>query len=510
MSENGAISEITLSDYDAVPYPSYAIQQSHPDRLATVAALFGMRPAPVPRCRVLELGCADGGNLIPMAAALPQSQFVGIDLSARQIADGQAMLAGLNLENISLEHRGILDVGQSLGKFDYIIVHGVYSWVPPQVQDKILRICREQLNPQGVAFISYNTYPGWHLRGTVREMIQHHTRDCKAPADRIRAARELLALLARGARQSNANWVLLPELVLLGKLPDTYLMHEHLEEFNEPLYFHQFARRAAARGLQYLGEAHFSAMVPGNFSPELEGALRGISRDLIDLEQYMDFLRNRPFRQTLLCHEEINLQRALSPKLLADFFVASPARPVSADPDISSNAPVQYRGRRGGLSLTSRDPLMKSALALLGESWPRAILFAQLCAIARKKLDDENADHQAAAADRSQLDQSELGARILHCYSTLLAELSLRPSDFVLEPGLRPRANSYIRALAAAGNRVTNLRHEPVEIAEVHRKILPFLDGGHDQESLAGLATLERNIVREALLGMARASLLES
>lgn len=74
------------TSYDEVPYESYPFAQTHPDRLATVATLLGLRPAPVEQCRVLELGCAGGGNLIPMALTLPESTFVGIDLSARQIA----------------------------------------------------------------------------------------------------------------------------------------------------------------------------------------------------------------------------------------------------------------------------------------------------------------------------------------------------------------------------------------------------------------------------------------
>src|SRR5262249_30408638 len=160
--------------YDEVPYSSKPFPQTHPDNLATVATLFGMTPPPVERCRVLELGCAAGGNLLPLAAALPGSRFVGIDLSRRQIDDGRPGREALGLRNFRLRHRSILDVGADFGQFDYILCHGVYSWVPAPVQDKILEVCAGHLAPNGVAYVSYNTYPGWHIPGAVRAMMRYH------------------------------------------------------------------------------------------------------------------------------------------------------------------------------------------------------------------------------------------------------------------------------------------------------------------------------------------------
>src|SRR5262249_50176902 len=137
--------EPASNSYDAVPYNSYPFPRTHPDHLAAVATLFGMRPAPIDRCRVLELGCAGGGNLIPMALTLPASRFIGVDLSARQIADGHKLAAGLALDNIDLRHLNILDVGRDLGPFDYIICHGVYCWAPGPVRNKILEVCARNL-----------------------------------------------------------------------------------------------------------------------------------------------------------------------------------------------------------------------------------------------------------------------------------------------------------------------------------------------------------------------------
>ena len=142
------------TSYDELSYPGQAVAQTHPDRLAVMAKLFGMAPAPLSGCRVLELGCASGANLIPMAEQMPDASFVGLDLSSRQIADGQAVIAALGLQNIELKQLDISDANDSLGKFDYIIAHAVYSWVPPEVQDKVLAICNANLAPSGVAYVS--------------------------------------------------------------------------------------------------------------------------------------------------------------------------------------------------------------------------------------------------------------------------------------------------------------------------------------------------------------------
>src|SRR5207247_7326990 len=129
----------------------------------------GVKTAPLECCRVLEIGCASGGNLLPMAEALPEASFLGIDLSERQINEGQQAIAALGLGNVELRHLNVLEIGPDFGLFDYIVCHGVYSWVPPVARDKILEVCRKNLAPNGVAYVSYNTLPGWHMRGMIRD-----------------------------------------------------------------------------------------------------------------------------------------------------------------------------------------------------------------------------------------------------------------------------------------------------------------------------------------------------
>src|SRR5262249_45954439 len=151
--------------------------------------------------------------------------------------------------------------------------------------------------------------------------------------------------------------------------PDSYLLHEHLEETNHPLYFHEFVARAEARGLRYLGEALVGGMAASNFTPPVEEALRRLAPDALHLEQYMDFLRNRAFRPTRLCRAAVTPDWALRPERVLRLHAASPARPASAEPDIRSTAVEQYHNP-DGYRLSIREPLLKAALQVLAEVWP--------------------------------------------------------------------------------------------------------------------------------------------
>ena len=172
-----------MTAYDAVRYPNHPHVQTHPDRLATLATLFGMSPAPVERCRVLELGAGDGDNLIPMAFGLPHSEFTGIDFAAGPVADGARVIERLGLGNIRLLAMDLMEVGEDFGEFDYIIAHGLYSWAPAEVREHMLALCRRHLAPAGVAFISYNAYPGCHIRQMLREIMLYHTAGMEDPEE---------------------------------------------------------------------------------------------------------------------------------------------------------------------------------------------------------------------------------------------------------------------------------------------------------------------------------------
>jgi len=465
------------SSYDEVPYESYPYAQTHPDRLATIAQLFQMRPAPIERCRVLELGCAAGGNLIPMAVQLPGSHFVGIDLSARQIDDGRRVVADLQLSNIELEHRSILDLNERLGPFDYILCHGVYSWVPDAVQEKILEVCTTLLQPQGVAYVSYNTYPGWHMSGMIRDMLRYHARRFDRPRDAVAQSRALLNFLAEtAAEENNAYSILLKEgLEVFRKVSDSYLLHEYLEEVNEPLYFHEFVERLGRHGLQYLAEAEVHAMMPERLGSKIAATLEKLSSEFIEMEQFLDFVRNRKFRQTLICRAGVPLQRKVGASVLRPLYVASALRPVSQQPDLRSETAELFR-RPDGRTASTTEPVLKAALVHLAEHWPQAVSFAELSAAA----------HAALGPDKQEEVSTEelLGKALLQLYASNLVELRTWRPPFTCRVAACPQASPLARLQAANGTAVTNLRHERIALNVLERLVLQQLDGRHDRLAL--------------------------
>jgi SAM-dependent methyltransferase/methyltransferase-like protein len=431
----------SANPYDEVLYPGHPYPQTHPDRLATIGRLFGMNPAPVDGCRVLELGCGDGGNLIPMAYALPRSEFVGIDLGARSIAKGQETIHALALPNIDLRCLDILEAGADLGKFDYILAHGVYSWVPAEVQDRILAICSANLNPNGIAYISYLAYPGAHLRAMLAELLRYSVHRAATPAEQIHQARAMLALLGE------AHPAVRQEAAALAGRSDASLIHDELGAFQSPVYFSEFIRRAAGHRLQYLGEADFFEMIDASQPEQARAMLREWTGGLIEKEQLLDFLKCRRFRQTLLCRSDVRLRRGIQPAQIRDFYIGV-RQPSTHDPG---------------------HPIGRIILEVLGTASPGVLSF-----------DDLKARVPADAGDDLLCDI------ILAFFSCDLVQLHVHAPSMARSVSSRPRASRLARRQARHEPYVTNLCHRTVHVEdELSRRLLLLLDGTRDREALA-------------------------
>ncbi len=494
--------------YDNVVYPSAVFAQTHPDRLATLAKLFGMTPAPVERCRVLELGCGDGSNLIAMAYALPGSEFVGVDLAQRPIQKGQAAVADLGLKNIVLYALDVLDFPQALGHFDFIIAHGLYSWVPAVVRDKILAICGERLNPCGVAYISYNAYPGNHQRDLVRRMMQYHAGHFPDPEQQIRQARGLLKFLAESKAEPDVyRMTLKQELERVVKYPDAAFFHDDLSPVNHSVYFHEFAQHAAQNGLQYLAESDVLDRRPGDYPPHVAATLRELdSGDVIAREQYEDFLRCRAFRQTLLCRREVNLDRTWKAACVQELYVAGEVRPAAPNPDPGSNLPQLFLGPKGA-EIESGRPIVKTAFLHLGEVWPRYLHFSELLTRVRRHLGHDD----GAPSHGVENDAEELATAILQAYEAGFIELHAHKPGFVTEVSERPTASALARRQLREGDVVPTLRHNVFKIdGALGRQLVLLLDGSRDRAAL--LKELGEDVKPEELevnlTSLARAAIL--
>ncbi len=471
------------TSYDELPYPSHAIHVSQPLHVATIAYLMGLDPPPPATARVLEIGCASGGNLIPVAFNNPQCRCVGIDLSARQVEEGRALIRQLGLANIELLPMNVMDVNRDLGEFDYIICHGVYSWVPPEVQDKILAVCRENLAANGLAYVSYNTYPGWHLRALIREMMNWHVRQFSEPLVQVREARWFLDFLVQHASEPQGVYgaALREEAELLERLSDSYVFHEHLEKDNRPLYFFEFAERLAAHGLRFVAEARFSeqaGVMPARVRDELER----LAPDVIQREQYLDFLRNRTFRRTLVCQAEQNVPYELHVERLRQCHFTAHAKPESVEPDVAGNTverfvtPLQR-------AISTNNPVIKAALVELFGVWPCSWSFDELYANAWRRLDGVHLADNLLAAKQPSAFAGLLG----QCFISDAVEVHLAPFSFVCEISERPVASLLARLQASESDVVCNLRNRGVPLNDLDRLVLPWLDGTRDRAALRQL-----------------------
>ena len=471
------------NSYDLVPYLGNPYRESHPDQLASVARLFGLATPPVDRSRVLELGCASGANLIPMAVALPAATFLGIDLSQRQVEVGLQSIATLGLANIELVHGSIDTIGPDHGQFDYIICHGVYSWVPRNIQDHILRVCNQNLAADGVAYVSYNTYPGWFMRGMVRRMMGFHARRFSDPATQLEQARALLDFLFKASSGVDETYhaLLSRELNILRQCHDSYIFHEHLEENNEPLFFHEFIERAEKEGLRYLAEPHLSEMVAVDVPPEIAAVLGQFGPNIVQFEQYFDFLKNRTFRRTLLCHTERIPDRDIGPARSYDFRFASLLKRRGEGGALAGPEEWEFADTTDA-SVKVTAPVHKAFLTLLEQAWPASIPCAALAEAAQALLDSEQ-----SSAGRYLADRAAIGEMLLPLYLKQLIEISVEPPRFQTTIPALPTASPYARLQAKQGMVVTNLRHQRVQLGALDHELLQHLDGSRDRPALAQL-----------------------
>jgi SAM-dependent methyltransferase len=468
--------------YDDVFYPGHPFDETHPDHLATLASLYGMKPAPVPCCRVLELGCGVGGNLVPMAYQWPDSTFVGIDLSGGSIAHGSRTVAAIGLKNVRLRQFDIMEVGAEFGEFDYIIAHGVYSWVPQVVREKILSIFKTNLAPQGVAYVSYNAYPGSYQREIARAAMLYGARQIADPAAKVRQSRALMQFLVEATPEDELYGLMLRgQDARVKRMSDELLYHDDLNEISTPSWLHEVAGSAADHGLQYLCDATFSRSNLHNYSQRVVEQLGRIpDAEVVMREQYLDFVEGHGFRKTLLCHNDVALCRGIEPRCVEGYWLAGSPRPVARDTDPLAAGETLFK-TAAGHALATDHRLGKAALLCLGERWPQALRFADLLQDALGRLGPE-ADEVVRNLDE---ESEALAAGLFRAFAAGHVQLHLHPPPLTTAISERPRASLLARHEAAAGSFLTSLRHIAVVMDDPGiRALLPLLDGSRTMDDI--------------------------
>ena len=463
------------NSYDTLPYPPYSFPATHVGRLGAIGRLFNLQAADPAKARVLELGCGVGVNLLAMAQLYPDAEFVGIDASKKQIDTGLAAIKETGIKNTRLIAADLSKIKEDLGKFDYILVHGIYSWVPDFVKDAILRLGSENLNPGGITYISYNCLPGWRMRGALRDMMLMHTAGIANVLEKVAQAKALIKFLAESCSEDTPyGKYLRQELEMLTKVDDSYIAHEFLESENQAYYFTDFLKAAAQHKLAYLGDADPSTMVADNLPAQASSTLKSLNLNLLATEQYMDFVRNRMFRSTLLCHADSPINRNIDPIKLQDFEVSSI---VTLKQSQNGSQPALFINS-GGAELSVSDSITATIFETVANTCraPRSV----------KTLIDELVP--ALSKNKKIKDESALPATIcqvlLQGYFKKMVDFTI--TNYALAPSgsEKPVALPLSRWQAAEGHRLSTTSLNMLKADQFVAKLVTLCDGSRDRAAI--------------------------
>ena len=300
--------DVQQTIYSELGYKSMPFPYTTPATLEAYAALVGVS-APNPKtARVLELGATYGGNIISQALFNPDATFVGIELSQEQVEKGNEVIANAGLTNVSLIQSDIASIGSEIGTFDYIIAHGVYSWVDDGVKDALLRLIDEHLAEDGIAYISYNTYPGWHTMDEVRQLMMFSNRDKTQfnHKEKVLHGKTIGSIVGSqilkydNLKERNSKF--LGALRSVMQKDEYYVGHDHLEPNNDPVYFYQFNDHLGAHNLAYLCDADLTLSMVRSFDADIADTLDKLAlNDHVAQEQYLDFMLDTTFRKSIIC-----------------------------------------------------------------------------------------------------------------------------------------------------------------------------------------------------------------
>jgi methyltransferase-like protein len=453
--------------YDAVAYPGQAYACTHPGRMAVMAMLHGLAPAPVQSCRVLEIACGDGANLIPMAYALPSAEFVGFDLAQSPIERGQARAEELGLSNLRLFQGDLLGADQQLGQFDYIVAHGFYSWVPAPVRERLLALCQELLTENGIAFISYNAMPGGQVRAMLREMMLFSTADVDDPERQVREGMDFLRMVCAGRAEDDAFRAMLEsQIERMERRPVAATLHDEFSAVYYPVRLLDFVAHADRYGLQYVCEAELPPANDPAYRADIQASLDKMAAgDFLKKEQLLDYVRMCSFRQSLLCRSERAVQRDYPADSLRQLSLA-----FSATEGQDSNTGTRTFVLPGGARMELNHPGFTALLRELATAWPVALHLRDL----------------EPQLDRIGLPLAGDGkAWLIRLAIVRMIEFRAWNPPVAREIGQRPRASACSRQESRSLTQVATLLHGTIGIEdEKARYLLGLLDGSRDRGAL--------------------------
>jgi len=412
-----------------------------------------------------------------MAARLPDSRFLGIELSPEQAQEGSTRIRELGLTNCQIKQADILDLQDEGLRFDYIITHGVYSWSPPGVRARIMELCSRLLSPRGVAYISYNSYPGWRMRGMLRDMLMYQVRDIQSPAVRLEAARNYLDFLEAGlgGAETAHAYYLREELERIRNSHPSYLYHEYLETYNEPRLLTDVIGEASNHGLDYVCDIVLEMQLPEHLGEEAAQVLSLID-DPIEQLQQADFLLNRSFHQSLFCHDAVQPSRSPDRQQLRNFAWIADLRPPKKL-NLRRNKPAPFT-HQDGRKYEIAHPLTKAGIALLAEHFQAPVPFAELVSRAAKWVRGDGGENFAEEENEMLDEMFTLYAKgIIHARPLDMVDTTARLTDWQMDAVAR-------QGILRGDSHIPTIYHAGIHLDQFAARAIRYLDGSADKEKL--------------------------
>jgi SAM-dependent methyltransferase len=363
-----------LNPYDEFPYGAYPISWTAPERLALASLLHGGPRLNLDHYRVLELGCANGANLLPMAWYRRHADFTGLDASARQLALADDARQQLGLSNLQFVHGDFASAADRLdGPYDIIMAHGVFSWVTDGQRDAMLELCASKLAPNGLLYQNYNAMPGWKVRGMVRDYLMKMTARVPGLKARAEMCKTISAAIVLPLQQEQHPFTRLMcnEFQLVVNQETSYIAHEYLSPENRAYWRDEFFSLLGQYGFAYVADADFNC-ASNRITTEVAGHFSGTGLTDIDPGDVADLICYRQMQSPVLTRAPLQRQ-ACSKTEFAELYMASSL--VPAEDETGENPSFKHAS---GQEIETCNSSIHQALLKLQTLWPRGLRIREL------------------------------------------------------------------------------------------------------------------------------------
>lgn len=490
------------SAYNKVHYRGTIVPNSFPDHLSVCSIRKTGQHSPLQRFHLTEIGCGDGANLLPIAFYHPDSTFIGIDSAGSELGRAQEGVRQIGLQNIHFVHKDVCTLEpEDFAPCDYIIAHGLFSWVSEDTRGAILQFCRNCLSLTGLAYISYNAQPGWATRRLVREtLLRSRSVQEAAVEDKATKAIEVATQLldALPSRDYAFAVLLAEELERVRDGKPFYVFHEYLADFNEGFWLRDFVKRARQNGLNYVGDAQFCRW-EGQIPKELRSGLSLRDLDPIEQEETADLLCNRYFHTSILCRDDAPRESGSYREILEQVYIACSLHADSDPFDLTEGVVELFIGAHDQ-KITLDVSITKAAVVLLAAQWPAGMQLKTLFQQASKLL----FEHDCEVLDKA---QSQLVEELITLFEAGAINLRLKEPNCNRFAPEYPKIHALARYEIEHREALTTPYHLPLTLNAQMLEVAHAMDGSKSKNEIKRL--FEEEIVDQSLGLLVRWGLLE-